>query len=43
MDKAKNTIFKIGWTVPPNFTKEAVVLEDNEVIVGVIAKLWKHW
>ncbi len=41
LDKDGVLLWKIGMTYPGVKTAETVVLEDNEVIVGVVAKLLK--
>ncbi len=38
-DKDGALLWKIGYT-DPEFEGETVVLEENEVIVGVVAKLY---
>ncbi len=38
-DKDGALLYKIGWN-NPSFKKETVVLADNEVIAGVVAKLF---
>jgi hypothetical protein len=40
-DKDDRLIFKIGW-ITPGDKETRVVLADNEVIVGVIAKLFNN-
>ena len=41
-DKDGKRLYKIGW-IDSSYDKETVVLEENEVIVGVVAKLRKPW
>jgi len=38
-DKDRTLLWEIGWG---DYEKELVLLEENEVIVGVVAKLWKN-
>jgi len=42
LDKDGATLFEIGATWL-GFNAETVLLEENEVIVGVVAKLWEGW
>ncbi len=39
-DSDSRLIFKIGITTHPKFKVETVLLGDNEVIVGVVARFW---
>ncbi len=36
-------IFKIGWATASNLKVEVVMLEENDLIIGVVAKLRKGY
>ena len=38
-DKERQLIFEIGFTFWPGLSKRTVMLEDNELIIGVVARL----
>ncbi len=42
-DKDGALLWEIGCTTGSGLKKETVVLEENEVIVGVVAKLYKRY
>ncbi len=42
-DKDGALLWEIGWTTHLELKKETVLLEENEVIVGVVAKLLPGW
>ncbi len=41
-DKDGAILYKIGWIEGPSHRLETVLLKENEVIVGVVAKLHPH-
>ena len=43
-DKDGALLWEIGWTNSgSDYKKQTVVLEENEVIIGVVAKLYEHY